>query len=92
MPTDLHYRYHLKIGNITRGITMHVMIVGYKGWLLRLKIALLLFRLGAWIADVGIRIEDSPRHLPECGTLYRGCAPDCPKRLSEEQTGAGQHD
>lgn len=36
---------------------MHVTIVGFRGWLWRLKIALLLFRLGAWIAGIGIRIE-----------------------------------
>lgn len=25
----------------------------------------------------------APRHVSECGTRYRGCAPDCPKDLSE---------
>ena len=58
MPTDLYYRYHLKIGEITRGITMHVTVVGYQGWIVRMKITLLLFRLGAWISGVGLRVTE----------------------------------
>ncbi len=24
------------------------------------------------------------QHMPDCGTLYRGCAPNCPKALAEQ--------
>ena len=30
-------------------------------------------------------VEEMPSHLSTCGTLYRGCAPACPKERWEQQ-------
>lgn len=50
----------------------------------RWYIRLLLPKLLAEIDRLSALIPPYPgNHLPECGTLYRGCAPNCPKRLKE---------
>lgn len=36
------------------------------------------------------RQNEISQHLPECGTQYRGCAPDCPKRISELESAVVQ--
>lgn len=38
-------------------MTVRVKIAGYRGWLVRLGIAIRLMRLAAWIAGVGIQVE-----------------------------------
>lgn len=49
----------LPVGELTREITMRVNIGGFRGWLIRMRIAILLFRIGAWIMGLGgIHVTD----------------------------------
>ena len=48
----------LPIGEITKDLQMNVKVTGYSGWLIRIKIAMIIFRFGAWVAGVGIKVHD----------------------------------
>jgi hypothetical protein len=51
----MRFRDSIPIGEITRKITLHLTITGLEGFRLRLKIAVILMRLAAWVA--GMKFE-----------------------------------
>lgn len=47
----------IPIKSITKDMTLNIEVVGYRGWLVRLKIALFLISLAARVAGVGIKFN-----------------------------------
>lgn len=45
------------INEVTHEMTMNVTVIGYRGWLIRMRIALWLIRLACWIAGMGFHFE-----------------------------------
>ena len=48
----------IPIGDVTDRVTLHVTVKGYEGWLMRLKISLLLIRLACLISGLGCRFDN----------------------------------
>ena len=51
------------VNDLTHQVVVHVDIVGYQGWLVRLVIAKFLLRLACWIAGVGLQVNGSVDEL-----------------------------
>lgn len=52
--------------DLARNITLNVTITGYHGWLIRLKVAMLLIRFACYISGMGLRFvptEDIRKHI-----------------------------
>lgn len=47
----------IPVNSLTKSITVDVEIVGYKGWLVRLKIAMWLIGLACKVAGVGMKFN-----------------------------------
>lgn len=47
----------IPIGSITKNITLDVEIAGYRGWLVRLKVAMWLIGLGCRVAGLGVKFN-----------------------------------
>lgn len=52
-------KFDMPISGLTKHITVHATIVGWKGWLVRLQIAMFFIKLGARIAGLGVEVEVS---------------------------------
>jgi len=55
--TVLSQSIDLNINDVTQKITLSVNIIGYKGWLLRLKVGIFFIRLACWIANINVEFK-----------------------------------
>jgi|WetSurMetagenome_2_1015567.scaffolds.fasta_scaffold1769136_2 hypothetical protein len=61
MPADVTPTIKFNASEIAKQITFNVHIIGYNGWLIRLRIAIMLIKLAAMIAGVGMLIDERPQ-------------------------------
>lgn len=47
----------IPISDVSKRMTLNIEVVGVKVWSMRLRLAVLIFRLGAMVAPIGVEID-----------------------------------